>query len=76
MYFNLKELASYLKTSKSSIYKWCGNGEIPHIKTKRALLFKKDEIDNWLNQFSMPSKDQIENSIPKFLKPSRNGDSL
>lgn len=72
-YFNLNELASYIKVSKSTAYKWCSNGQIPYIKTGKLLLFKKDAIDLWLQQYSVPSKDQVQTNISKLLKPIQNG---
>lgn len=68
MFFNLKEVAIYLRMSKSSIYKWCSNGQIPYIKTGKVLLFKKEAIDSWLDQFIVPTKDQVGQNITKLLK--------
>ncbi len=72
----VNELKDYLKKSKSTIYNWCNNGEIPFIKTKRTILFNRDEIDSWLSQFHTPNKSMITNNISKLLKPTRNGDNL
>ena len=71
-YFNLNELASYVKMSKSTIYKWCSNGQIPYIKTGKLLLFKKDAIDLWLEQFNVPTKLQVGQNISKLLKLTNN----
>jgi excisionase family DNA binding protein len=68
LYLNLTEVADYLKMSKSTIYKWCGNGQIPYIKTGKLLLFKKDAIDSWLDQYNVPSKEQVVNNVTKLLK--------
>jgi excisionase family DNA binding protein len=73
IYLNLNELADYVKVSKSTAYKWCSKGKIPYIKTGKILLFKKETIDLWLQQYSVPSKDQVENNISKLLKPIQNG---
>ena len=67
-YFNLNEVSKYLRKSKSSIYKWCTNGQIPHIKAGKNLLFNRDVIDEWLSAHSVPTKDEIGNSITKLLK--------
>jgi excisionase family DNA binding protein len=67
-YINLKEVAEYLRKSKSSIYKWCSAGQIPYIKSGKNLLFKKDEIDRWLESRSVPTKDEVGNNISKLLK--------
>jgi hypothetical protein len=51
------------------------SNEIPHLK-KGNLLFKKEDIDKWLEHSTVPSKDQIENNISKLLKPISNGNSI
>ena len=67
-YLNLNELADYIKVSKSTAYKWCSNGQIPYIKTGKLLLFKKDAIDLWLDQYNVPSREQVVNNVTKLLK--------
>ena len=68
MYFNLTEVAVYLKKSKSSIYKWCSSNEIPYYKKGKNLLFNKDLIDKWLEQYNVPTKGQVSINISKLLK--------
>lgn len=72
-YMTVEELKDYIKMSKSTIYKGCSNSKIPYIKTGKLLLFKKDAIDLWLQQYSVPSKDQVQTNISKLLKPIQNG---
>ena len=67
-YLTLDELKDYIKMSKSTIYKWCSNGQIPYIKTGKLLLFKKDTIDLWLDQYNVPSREQVVNNVTKLLK--------
>jgi excisionase family DNA binding protein len=67
-YMNLKEVAEYLRKSKSSVYKWCTSAQIPHIKAGKNLLFNKDVIDEWLSANSVPTKEELGNSITKLLK--------
>lgn len=67
-YLTLDELKDYIKMSKSTIYKWCSNGQIPYIKTGKLLLFKKDVIDLWLDQYNVPSREQVVNNVTKLLK--------
>jgi excisionase family DNA binding protein len=69
-YLNLSEVASYLKMSKSTIYKWCSDGKIPYIKTGKVLLFKKDTIDSWLEQYNVPTKVEVGQNISNLLKQS------
>jgi len=72
-YLTVKELKDYIKMSKSTIYKGCSNGQIPYIKTGKLLLFKKDVIDFWLEQYNVPSKVQVINNVSKLLKQKKNG---
>ena len=67
-YLKLNELADYIKVSKSTAYKYCSNGQIPYIKTGKLLLFKKDAIDLWLDQYNVPSREQIVNNVSNLLK--------
>ena len=69
----VEELKDYIKMSKSTIYKGCSNSKIPYIKTGKLLLFKKDAIDLWLQQSTMPTGDQVRNSISNLLKRTKNG---
>jgi len=43
-----KELADYLQLNELTIYRKTRLGLIPSIKLGRALRFKKEVIDNWL----------------------------
>ncbi len=43
-----KQLADYLQLNELTIYKRVQLGEIPAVKVGRALRFKKDIIDKWL----------------------------
>lgn len=67
-YLKLNELADYIKVSKSTAYKYCSNGQIPYIKTGKLLLFKKDAIDLWLDQYNVPSREQVVNNVSNLLK--------
>ena len=73
IYMTVEELKDYIKMSKSTIYKGCSNSKIPYIKTGKLLLFKKDAIDLWLQESTMPTGDQIRNNISNLLKPTKNG---
>ena len=44
----VKELADYLRLNELTIYKKVRLGEIPAVKMGRALRFKRDVIDKWL----------------------------
>ena len=42
------DLASYLKISKSTLYKLAQNGALPGIKVGRHWRFHKEAVDAWL----------------------------
>lgn len=43
----IKEVAALLKLSVPSIYRFCGEKSIPHLKKRGKLLFSKKEIIKW-----------------------------
>lgn len=43
-----KQIADYLQINKMTLYKRVRLGEIPVVRMGRALRFKKDIIDKWL----------------------------
>ncbi|KKN81810.1 hypothetical protein LCGC14_0315760 [marine sediment metagenome] len=44
----LDDLATYIKLSKSSLYKLCQAGKVPGTKIGRHWRFHKDAIDAWI----------------------------
>lgn len=46
----LKELASYLKLSKSKLYAYVQQGKIPASKVGRLWRFRKSRINAWLDK--------------------------
>jgi excisionase family DNA binding protein len=45
---NLKEFSEYCGLSRSTIWKLTADKKIPHYKLNRLILFKIDEVDEWL----------------------------
>ena len=74
-YFNLNELTSYIKMSKSSAYKLTMANQIPFIKRGKKLLFKKEAIDQWLEQYAQPTVQELKNNCINLLKTNKNGNS-
>lgn len=66
-YLKVDELSTYIKLSKSSIYKKVMKREIPFIKVTGVLLFNTDEIDLWLKNHSYDGPGS-ETSIINILK--------
>jgi hypothetical protein len=44
------------------------DNKIPFIKTGKKLLFKKEAIDQWLEQYAQPTKEELRNSSHHLLK--------
>jgi len=48
----ITELASYLKVTRRTIYEWLKCKKIPAVKLVGQWRFKKDKIDEWLQEHS------------------------
>lgn len=48
------EVAEYTGLSKDFVYLLVKQSRIPHIKIGRKILFKKDSIDEWINEIQIP----------------------
>ena len=46
----LEEVAKYLKMKPQTIYLWAQKGNIPAVKLGKEWRFRRDVIDEWLNQ--------------------------
>lgn len=46
----IEEVAKYLKMKPQTIYSWAQKGNIPAVKLGKEWRFRKDVIDEWLNQ--------------------------
>lgn len=46
----IDELATYLKLSKSTLYKLAQEGKVPRQKVRRHWRFRKKAIDQWLDR--------------------------
>ena len=73
-YLSIDELSDYIHLSNSSIYKKTHSRTIPFIKTGKKLLFKKDAIDEWLQQHAHETVSDLQNNLVEFLKTSKNQD--
>ncbi len=67
---NFTEAATYLRLSKSYLYKLTSRKEIPHLKPGGKLVyFRQSDLDKWLLQRPVASRSQIEQQVWK----SKNG---
>jgi len=48
----IDELAGYLKVTRRTIYEWLRCKKIPAVKLVGQWRFKKDKIDEWLEEHS------------------------
>lgn len=71
----IEEVAKYLRVSDRTVYEWAQKGEIPAGKIGTVWRFKRDEIENWVDERLASSK----KAAPKnrelkpeaFLSPDR-----
>lgn len=58
----IDELSSYLKISKSSLYKLVQIGRLPGVKVGKHWRFRRDTIDRWLDAGGAESAAQTPHS--------------
>jgi excisionase family DNA binding protein len=63
--FKVEELAKYLGVSKSWIHQRTARKEIPHIKSGLFLMFRKSDIDAWLDSQGVPVVNTLSTGIGK-----------
>lgn len=52
-YYNIKEVADYLRLTTRTVYDYTSKRTIPHYKVNGKLLFKIEEISSWVNNFKV-----------------------
>ena len=50
------ETAAYLGVSGDTIYEMVRRKEIPHIRIRRRILFRRDTLDAWLSRMEATSE--------------------
>ncbi|MDV6316685.1 helix-turn-helix domain-containing protein [Idiomarina sp. HP20-50] len=55
-YMTVEECAKYLGLSRSAIYKLTHRKEIPHFKPSKRVMFKRSEVDAWIQKSYAPTK--------------------
>ena len=58
------EVAQYLGWSRKSVYRRVARMEMPHYKVGGILLFRRDELDAWLEQFREEPREQETLRVP------------
>lgn len=65
---DVKQVASYLKVTKSAIYKLTSMSVIPHYKNGKRLYFKKSDIDEWIFSKRIKTNDDIEKEAMEYIR--------
>ncbi len=50
--WDIDEAAKYLKATKDTIYRWIDKKCMPALKVGKKWLFRKEEIDGWLDSLN------------------------
>lgn len=50
VFLTVKELAAMLRVKVRTVYSWVEDGLIPYHKPGRIMIFRLDEINEWLEQ--------------------------
>ncbi len=64
--FTVEEAATYLCLSKSRLYHLTSQRALPFFKRGQATLFRKEELDKWLQSKRQKSADEIREDAKKY----------
>lgn len=64
-FLTVEEVASLLRKKERTIREWCYNHSIPHYKVGSSLLFKENEIVEWVEK---NHRVEISRSVNNFEK--------
>jgi len=64
---NTDGAAEFISTSKSTIYKFTHEGQIPHYKRGKRLYFKTEELEEWLTENSGYNRKEIEAKASEYI---------
>ena len=56
-WMGVEKAAAYLDWPRGRLYKLAARGEIPHYKQEGRLLFRRDELDEWLGRFRQSTRE-------------------
>jgi excisionase family DNA binding protein len=67
-WFNLDELRKYLPDhpAKNTVYCWVSSNQIPFYKNRKSLLFRKSEIDSWIEEGKRKSKSELKDEAARY----------
>ena len=58
LWLNAESAARYLDWPRQRLYKLTARGEIPHYKHEGRLVFRRDELDEWMRGYAQPVREQ------------------
>jgi excisionase family DNA binding protein len=67
-FLTVTEIASMLRTKERTIREWCYERIIPHYKVGNALLFKIDEVLDWVDEHCRVDMSTSINDIERSLR--------
>lgn len=60
---SLEEAAKFLNVAKSTMYHYCSQSKIPHMKRGKKLTFSKIELTDWLQNSRRKPLEEINQSV-------------
>lgn len=57
---SIDDAANFLNVSKSTIYTWTSNKQIPFLKRGKRLYFKEADLLKWLDKGKQKTQDEID----------------
>ena len=58
--WNVDDVGKYLNISRDTVYRWIDKKQMPAIRIGKKWLFRKNEIDVWLNDMDRLQKETVE----------------
>lgn len=77
-FLTIGELSEYLNLKRSNLYSMVESGELPHYRIGRLIRFRRDDIDQWMEDHRKEVIDTKKRAkgILKAVKPSIDIDRL
>ena len=64
---NMDEAAVYTGFTKAFLYKQTSDRAIPHFKKNRKVLFKKQELEDWLTEHRIRTEAEIQSRASTYV---------
>ena len=58
-WLSVESAAAYLEWPRQRLYKLTARGAIPHYKHEGRLVFRRDQLDHWLERYAQGERDWI-----------------